>query len=297
PVARTLPDRTARSAGNGGNGGNGGDLYVVPGGAATTAPAGDGRFRVSIDVGDPRVLAFTDRPARGADREPLATFVDQWPTVFAGDPPNAALTGTAADGTDSDTAVELTDPAWNPATGQLTLTARPIGADVGAALPGRYTQLSVFIDDATGVAFVVIDIPDDVQPTIAVAPTTPNSFFDPFQPFTWQVIDGPGGGIADLPDSPLPTFGPALLQVATQVGSGTTSLTLGFGQWSYQVSVTFNVGAPPTATVQQLGPADIWQWAPYRMQPAPPSGDPLAAVPVPNSSTGGNVATFDVTLG
>lgn len=288
PVARDIGRPTTRHAGLGG-----GRLYVVEGTAATTAPLGDGRSRVTVDVADPRVLAFTDRPARGAGREDLASFVDGWPTAFAGDPPNAALTGTATDGADSDTAVELTDPSWNPATRQLTVTARPIGADAAKVLPASYRRLDLFIDDAAGVAMVSLNLPG-TPTSVNVAPYDQQAFYLADQAFTWQSM-GPGG-FGYVPGTPFVSNGYATLLVTANGPAGTTSLTLGFGQWTYQVNVTFTWAGPPTATVQQLGPADLWAWAPYRMQPAAPASDPLAAVPVPDADPASNVAMFEINI-
>lgn len=122
-------------------------LYVVHGADGRTERSADVN-RLTIDVPDDDVLVFDDRPHRGASHVTVADLVEAWPSTFAGDPPNAAVSATGPDGEPVDVAVELTDPSWEPATGQLTVTARTIGDDRGSQLPERLSGVSLFIDSA-----------------------------------------------------------------------------------------------------------------------------------------------------
>ncbi len=124
-----------------------GDLFVVEGTDGTAEPDGDA-WTVTMVV-DADVLAFTDRPARGASRMSPSNLVEDWASYgFADDPPNAALTAEVGDGDDVDLAVELAEPRWDEAADRLTVTARPIGDDIGAELPTSLDSVRLFIDDA-----------------------------------------------------------------------------------------------------------------------------------------------------
>lgn len=136
--------------------GGDGTLFVVEGTSGTAAPTADG-WSLSMVV-DADVLAFTDRPARGATRISGAELVERWASYgFADDPPNAALTATTPGDGHVDLAVEVSEPSWDADTEHLTVTARPIGDDAGTALPGAFDGARLFIDDATGQISVITD--------------------------------------------------------------------------------------------------------------------------------------------
>lgn len=107
-------------------------------------PAGDGQQLVLNEPGD--VIAFTDRPERRAVRLSAANLRADWNELFASSPPNAVLTGIAPDGSQFETAVELTTLV----TGEedaLTFSFTTIGEDDGVGVPERLTEVALFIDD------------------------------------------------------------------------------------------------------------------------------------------------------
>jgi hypothetical protein len=107
----------------------------------------DGAYRVTLtNYGD--VLAFTDRPIRKARRTTVASLATQWKKLFAGDSPNAALSGTTADGKSVDVAVELSQPHGDNQS--VTFTVRGVGVDRNLKLPAQFADVSLFIDNVGG---------------------------------------------------------------------------------------------------------------------------------------------------
>jgi len=137
-------------------------LYVVRGTPGTTARDGE-RWALTLAVPDGDVLAFDDRPRRGAHHITVAELADSWDRFgFADDPPNAALSGTSSKGTPIDVAVELADPHWDPATHTFAVSARTIGTDADTELPPALAEGSLFIDDAQQtIAINVINLASD----------------------------------------------------------------------------------------------------------------------------------------
>ena len=115
------------------------DLLFASRGTGTVAGT-----RLSLTL-DPRTVTWiTDRPDRRAGHIDPSRLVGAWAgSGFAQDPPNAVLLTSSAS-----TGVELTDPAWDAATGALGFTLAPLD---GAALPtGDLRSTELFIDDVCG---------------------------------------------------------------------------------------------------------------------------------------------------
>jgi hypothetical protein len=235
-----------------------GELYVVHGDGATTVQTtstGSDRFTIVMSVSDP-VLAFTDRPHRGAERITAADLVEDWSALgFADDPPNAALTGSSSE-TDVDLAVELDDPRWNTATATLTISARTIGADRNTTPPAQLDDASLFIDDAQTSAAITL--------STGTTQLSVESVDAPFNPA------GPDGQTAPLlvetssagatgplaPDTEL--TGPSGFAVIefTNPQPGvpfTASFTVADGPLQWTVSATFAADGDISGTVTQEG--------------------------------------------
>lgn len=68
--------------------------------------------------------AFTDRPIRDAVDIPTQTFISDWDTAFAGDPPNASLSYRLPGQARPQTLIlELTSPAYDSKKGEVTYQA------------------------------------------------------------------------------------------------------------------------------------------------------------------------------
>lgn len=134
-------------------------LFVVNGPSSTVTRDGD-RFRITLD-GVRTVHWFTDRPDREAGRMTASALRAKWKGYgFAADPPNAALVADSS-GRRITAIVELSRPAVSGS--RVTFTAVPTRRDARATaieshakraargLPiGRFTETSLFIDDAGG---------------------------------------------------------------------------------------------------------------------------------------------------
>ncbi len=117
-------------------------LYSLDAASAQVSPEGSS-FDVAMDVtGD--VLAFTDRPVRAARRMTPRRFVERWDELFGDDPPNGALSGTAADGRTVDVAVEIHSATTAGAT--TVFTMEEIGVSRGDEIPTDLQHVSLFVD-------------------------------------------------------------------------------------------------------------------------------------------------------
>ena len=264
------------------------DLYVVEGTTGTAAADG-GVHRLTIDVPDDDVLVFNDRPNRGAAHLTAADFVAEWDGLgFAADPPNAAITGTAADGTAVDVAVELTDPTWDAGTRQLAVSARTIGADRDIALPDRFEEVSLFIDSASSTITVNLTNPTDMSLLVIDSRSTA----DPEWEYQWWGCDEPPPMQAALsryapspmtiscsnprPGSP---FSGEIDIVGSPVGGGDN-------RWSVQVG--WDGSGTPSASVTKQSGAGVALAA----DPTAPVG---VAVPLQETSgSGSSTPTYDV---
>jgi hypothetical protein len=241
------------------------DLFVVTAEVMTTRLDGDAAEIVMV-VTD-RVLEFTDRPHRGATRIDIAELVQRWDALFGTDPPNAALTGTRSDGTETSSAVELTRPEWDPDTNEFTVRARPIGDDSGQPLPERLTDGSLFIDDASETALInIVGAPSSPVTVVEMTDGPPPNDPDFWNFGGWEnladgnsqvevgatVLQSSGEGVPATLTLQNPTPGTAYtasLTLASQSTAGPSS------QWL--VTVTFDADGTTTGTVSmpQVAPA------------------------------------------
>jgi len=121
-------------------------LFALNAKNGESAAGTDGAYRVTLtNYGD--VLVFTDRPIRKARRTTVASLATQWKKLFGGDPPNAALSGTTADGKSVDVAVELSQPHGDNQS--VTFTVHGVGVDRDLKLPAHLADVSLFVDDAS----------------------------------------------------------------------------------------------------------------------------------------------------
>lgn len=117
----------------------------------------DGALILTLREVDPMVTAFTDRPARDAELIATTDFVAAWPTLFAGDPPNAVLVERAPGGAAESVVLTLGTPALGP--DGLVFSAQPVAGELpshltaladgaGAAKPAEFNSVSLFIDSS-----------------------------------------------------------------------------------------------------------------------------------------------------
>lgn|GEM_PF-1782158 len=117
------------------------ELYVLSSQAAEL----DGD-RLTLRGLDPKVIWFTDRPARHAGRADTDVFIANWPVgddSFEVDPPNGALVGRNDDEEEVELVLEFMDPVWNGP--ELTLRVAPIEAPLPRRLSLRSTH--IFLDN------------------------------------------------------------------------------------------------------------------------------------------------------
>jgi hypothetical protein len=127
-------------------------LFVVDAAAGWTEQTGAERWRLHLV--NPRVLWFSDRPARGSGMIPAGSLVDGWGDAFGASPPYAAIT--VSTGAESPAAVQLTQPEL-AADGTISFTLTPDAgltaedADWITSMSETTAQergrLSLFIDD------------------------------------------------------------------------------------------------------------------------------------------------------
>ncbi len=156
--------RTGAPASTGGS-----NLYVVDGRTGSATPTGTDSWR--LDLTGASVLWFRDRPYRGSGTESPASFVAGWSKTFAGSPPYAAVLAPNGPEGHHPTAVKLTDPTYDPATGTTSVTLTPDkGESVADAAwlskltPGAAStdgRVVLFVDDSSPVSYG--PTPDDVN--------------------------------------------------------------------------------------------------------------------------------------
>lgn len=135
-------------------------LFIEQAQHATLRPApGPGALRLTLIAPSATVQAFTDRPARRFDVEPLSRFVAEWPAHFGHVPPNAAIDVSGANPAHDVLMVELLH-AHLDSNGRLTYRVRALRNSKRASdlryfqrradrrLPVRLGRTSLFIDDA-----------------------------------------------------------------------------------------------------------------------------------------------------
>lgn len=117
----------------------------------------DGALTLTLRDVDPMVTAFTDRPARDAELVTTTDFVAAWPTLFAGDPPNAVLVRRAPGGAAESVVLTLGTPTLG-ADG-VVFPAQQVAGDLPDHLtaladgarppgPGDFDAVSLFIDSS-----------------------------------------------------------------------------------------------------------------------------------------------------
>jgi hypothetical protein len=151
-----------------------GNLYVVEAESGRAVKTGEATWRLRLR--DTSVLWFTDRPIRRSGFQGIARFVDAWPAIFRGAPPNAALLLPTRPADASPIAVELTHPRYNRRSGGASFTLRPEAAtthDMGAWLARleptgktRTGRIVLFIDDGGG---PLVPPVDPLSPAVAIA--------------------------------------------------------------------------------------------------------------------------------
>ncbi len=192
--------------------------------SGTYRTTSDGVELVLDDVADVTV-AITERPNRGATHLRTADFVADWDDQFGDDPPNATIAVVAADGTQSEAALELLRPTYDPDARRLTYPARVLTG----GLPDAFVDASVMIDDAGfPVHLNVIDQTDDVD-GVAVVLYRPNLLGSVEQDVAWTILELQGPG-----DSQQLTLGALSVGATDSFGDQTAQLSANPGS-SFQV--------------------------------------------------------------
>jgi microcystin-dependent protein len=123
-------------------------------------PGTKDRFVLSLGGLPSQAVWFTDRPARQSGAIRLGRFLGAWSGLgFRGDPPNAVLALTGGKEKADTLAVELGKPRYSPRSGVVTFRVRTLrslraglahlGPRLDKALPARFDDAALFIDDAT----------------------------------------------------------------------------------------------------------------------------------------------------
>jgi len=179
---------------------------------------GSGRLRLTLIRPSPTVSAFTDRPTRRFDVQPLSTFVAKWSAHFGRVPPNAAIEVPGASSQHDVLIVELGRPQLDRR-GRLSYRVRPLHnakrtSDLrffqrraDARLPVRLGRISLFIDDADdSVAQLAISFQADTWLGVFVVSSVSLSTVYARAPgsvlfsgnqvgFMLQTLDGAQGGV------------------------------------------------------------------------------------------------------
>jgi uncharacterized protein YjbI with pentapeptide repeats len=120
----------------------------------------DGAYLLVLRGVDRHMIAFTDRPGREASVIGTGVFIAAWGRTFATSGPNAALVEHEPDGTTDTLVVTLSDPAYDPGTGELRYRAvvladelhperlSGLGGERHEAAPAAFGAASLFIDSA-----------------------------------------------------------------------------------------------------------------------------------------------------
>ncbi len=117
---RTLESASASASASASGGSN---LYVVDGRSGSATRTGTNSWRINLT--GTSVLWFKDRPFRGSGTESASAFVAGWKTDFVGSPPYGAVLAPTGPPGHHPTAVKLTDPTYDPASGTTSFTLTP----------------------------------------------------------------------------------------------------------------------------------------------------------------------------
>ena len=133
-------------------------LYVVDGTSGSAVVAGPAPWRLTLSGAT--VLWFEDRPLRGSGQLPLDQFVAGWATDFPGSSPVGAVVAPAGPPGHTPTAIQLSDPVADPATGTVTFTVTPDRGESAAdtawlsaltpATAAEHGRVVLFVDDGSG---------------------------------------------------------------------------------------------------------------------------------------------------
>lgn len=141
-------------------------LFALGAAGGTLEADASGTIRLTLDGPGPRLIQYADRPGRTAEWLSLDSFVAAWPALFAGDPPNAALSWAPAmpDHVPGMLVVELGEPilAADPATLGFPVIVAPVGGEdlLATDWPDRSTPLrldspSLAIDGAASSVYTM----------------------------------------------------------------------------------------------------------------------------------------------
>lgn len=156
-------------------------------GVLTAVGTGDAAtYTLALSGLDQQMAVFADRPLRQGTLMPVSDLVDLWKQggtdSFTAHPPNAAITTHTASGELHIGVGTLTDPAYDPATGTLTVTV----TFIGAPLPDHNLgNTSLLIDNAPVI--------------VGQGPPMPTGF----PPFPTQSLFPTGFPVPSLPPQPI----------------------------------------------------------------------------------------------
>jgi len=137
-------------------------LFVqsAPHGAFVSATGTKDDFTLTLRNSAQQVIWFSDRPERHYGHLAVDRFVSAWKQFgFGSDPPNAALTLLRGDDQEDTVIVKLGTPSYDASLKTLTFPAHRVPhatgrladfeADNDGAVPKRFADVSLFIDDTT----------------------------------------------------------------------------------------------------------------------------------------------------
>jgi hypothetical protein len=132
------------------------DLFVLDADSGTATPSGGAGWQIQLS--NPRVLWFLDRPARDSGSLPIGLFISNWSSLFPGPSPYGAIVAPDGPSGHSPTAVKLINPSYDPKSNVATFT---ISLDAGesskdaawlskltSADAARNGRLVLFIDNS-----------------------------------------------------------------------------------------------------------------------------------------------------
>ena len=220
--------------------------------SGTYRTTADGVELTLEDVADVTV-AITERPNRGATHLRTADFVDDWDAQFGDDPPNATIAVVGVDGVQSEVALELLRPTYDPDARRLTYPARVLTG----GLPEAFVDASVMIDDAgLSTHLNVIDQTNDGGAGMAMVVYRPNLLDPDGRHIAWTVLDVLGSGdmqplvLGGLSVSATDSFGNQTAQLSASPWSafqvvtdaGGTTLVAAAPTGDQQISITNSLG-------------------------------------------------------
>lgn len=132
-------------------------LFSQTAASGTLVENSDGGLTLTLQEFDPHVMAFTDRPVRDAEILEAAEFVQAWPALFAGSPPNAVLVEHEPQGEANSVVLTLGPPSLTPE--GLEFPAKELSTEIPSGLSGmaestydlpprEFGQVSLFIDSS-----------------------------------------------------------------------------------------------------------------------------------------------------